>query len=111
VARDRTETSLAAIVETVLAGGAVPALVAFDGPVGPLGGGYGEFYERLGDRHGVPVVADALAEVLFDPALKSDAIHPNARGHDRLAEAVAEAVEPLVAERRRRGLPVGGEAR
>lgn len=99
-----TERDLAAIVEGVLAAGAVPMLVAVEAPLVPGGAAYGEVYRRLGERYGVPVVADALADILADPRLKSDPIHPNGAGYERLAREVAAAVEPLVAERRRRGL-------
>jgi lysophospholipase L1-like esterase len=49
----------------------------------------------------VPVVADALRKILLDPSLKADEIHPNDRGHARLAEAVAATIEPLVRRHRR----------
>jgi lysophospholipase L1-like esterase len=104
---ERTEADLRAIVEGVLAAGAVPMLVAVDNPVPLVGGRLGDLYDRLGERYGVPVVDDALTDILGDRSLKSDEIHPNAAGYARLAEAVAKAVRPLLAERRRRGLAGG----
>ena len=105
-----TEADLRAIVEGVLAAGAIPLLVEVRGPL--WGGAYGELFRRLGEDYGVPVVEDVLAQVLADPELKSDAIHPNAAGHARIAEALAEVVEPLLAARRRLGLaaPAGRAA-
>lgn len=44
-------------------------------------------YSELGHELDVPVLTDALAEILSDRALKSDAIHPNAEGYGQLAEA------------------------
>lgn len=59
------------------------------------------FYYRVAEDLGVPLEDEALAEIVTDPALKSDRVHPNAAGYRRLAEAVhallveAGAVEPL----------------
>ncbi|WP_025324516.1 arylesterase [Deferrisoma camini] len=48
-----------------------------------------DLYEDLGEEFGIPVEAEVLREVLTAPALKSDPIHPNARGYRRIAEALA----------------------
>ncbi|MCG6874255.1 MAG: GDSL-type esterase/lipase family protein [Betaproteobacteria bacterium] len=47
-------------------------------------------YTELADELDLPIERDALAEILTDNELKSDPIHPNARGYARLAERVAE---------------------
>lgn len=47
-------------------------------------------YEEAARAEGVPLEAGALAAILADAALKSDMIHPNARGYDQLARAVAD---------------------
>ncbi len=96
---EATEQALDGIVRGLLAARVVPVLVAVEGP---FGGRHGEMYARLGKRYRVPVIQDALRKILFDPSLKSDEVHPNDLGHARLAEAVAEEVEPLVREHRRR---------
>jgi lysophospholipase L1-like esterase len=46
-------------------------------------------YEQIGEALGVPVEEDALADILQNPRLKSDHVHPNAAGYRRLAEALA----------------------
>jgi lysophospholipase L1-like esterase len=76
----------------------VPVLVELDAP---FGGRYLEIYERLGDEYGIPVVEDAIGEILRDRELKSDSIHPNAEGQKVLAEAIAEEIEPLIEARRK----------
>jgi acyl-CoA thioesterase-1 len=97
IPRERTEAALAEIVERVLAAGAVPLLIELDGP---FLGGLGDVFEGLEDRYRVPVLEGALGDILFDPALKSDAIHPNGDGYQRLAEEVADRVRPWLRERR-----------
>jgi lysophospholipase L1-like esterase len=42
-----------------------------------------------------------LHDILLDPALKSDTIHPNAQGYEQLAAAVADEVKPLIKAHRR----------
>ena len=46
------------------------------------------FYAAVAQRNAVPLVADAIAEVLGKNALKSDYVHPNAAGYARIGEAV-----------------------
>jgi len=94
-----TEEALDGIVRQLLAARVLPVLVAVEGPFG--GGSHGEIYARLGKRYRVPVVRDVLRQILFDPSLKADEVHPNDLGHARLAEAVAATVEPLLRQHRR----------
>jgi len=47
-------------------------------------------YTSVAKELGLPIEEKALAEILTDNELKSDPIHPNARGYERLAERVAE---------------------
>lgn len=91
-----TEESLRAIVEGVLEAGALPLLIELDVP---LGGDYASIYGRLANEFDLPLIEDVLGEILRDPRLKSDPIHPNGAGQQRLAEAVAERVEVLIAAR------------
>lgn len=95
---EQAERNLRSILDRVIAARAVPVLVEMDAP---FGGRYLEIYERLGDDYDIPVVEDALGEILRDRSLKSDSIHPNAQGQRALAEAIAEEIEPLIEARRK----------
>lgn len=96
---EQTEKSLREILDRLVAARVVPVLVELDAP---FGGRYLEIYERLGAEYQVPVVEDTLGEILRDPSLKSDTIHPNAAGQKVLAEAIVEEIDPLIEARRKR---------
>ena len=95
---EQTEQTLRQILDRLIAARVVPVLVELDVP---FGGRYLEIYDRLGDEYQVPVVEEVLGEVLRDPSLKSDTIHPNTAGQKVLAEAIAEEIEPLIEARRK----------
>lgn len=48
------------------------------------------FYAGIAEEFGLPYEAAVIGEVLRDAALKSDPIHPNARGYRVIAERLAE---------------------
>lgn len=48
------------------------------------------FYEEIGRELAIPVEAEILPDVLGSRSLKSDLVHPNARGYEKIAEAVAD---------------------
>jgi len=86
--------NLEAMIETARARGARVALMAAPQPsaLGVLTGlAPAGLYAEIARRRKVPLVEKALPSVLSDEKLKQDAIHPNAAGHDALAErALAE---------------------
>jgi acyl-CoA thioesterase I len=47
------------------------------------------FYAEIAKEFSVPINDNALKKILTDNALKSDLIHPNAKGYRQLAEEVA----------------------
>jgi acyl-CoA thioesterase-1 len=93
---ETTENALAGIVERLLEAGVVPLLIEVRGPFGRR---YGKLFDRLEDRYGVPVIRDVLPKLLLDRRFKSDAIHLNAAGYERLANEVARRIEPLMRRR------------
>jgi acyl-CoA thioesterase-1 len=94
---ERTEAALRSILQRLLAANVVPMLVEVEVP---FAGRYAEIYEKLADEYNVPVVDDALGDILLDPSLKSDQIHPNAQGQVVLADAIADEIEPLIEARK-----------
>ncbi len=60
-------------------------------------------YSALAKEMNIPLVDDVLEEVLSDPGSKSDYIHPNAKGYDVLAQAIAQVLYDAGAVRKAQG--------
>jgi acyl-CoA thioesterase I len=93
--------NLEAIVNAVRAEGARPVLLAIPKPT-VAGAAFGTLsdaplYGELAARAKLPLVGDAVAEVLSRSEWRLDALHPNAQGHRELAARV-------IAKMRRLGL-------
>ncbi len=54
-----------------------------------------ELYEEVSDETGVPLLSGVLSDILNDPSLKSDQIHPNANGYQVLAEEIYKKLKEL----------------
>ncbi len=49
-----------------------------------------KFYAELAKEFGIPYEGEIVTSVLYSPDMRSDAIHPNAKGYRRMAEAIAD---------------------
>jgi len=67
-------------IAAVLIGVPRPALLA----------GAPEFYGELAKEFAIPYEGGIVKDVLYSADTKSDPIHPNARGYQRMAQAIAE---------------------
>ena len=95
VPQSETEQNLRTIVRKTQARGAMVVLLGFRFPT--LGPSYEDMYERVAEEEGCLLIPDLMDGILRDPALKSDAIHPNARGYRMMAERVADPLRKLIA--------------
>lgn len=50
-------------------------------------------YAEVAEEFGIPLEEETLSDVLADPALKSDRIHPNSAGYGVMTEALARLIE------------------
>ena len=50
------------------------------------------FYAEIADEAGIPYLGDVMPDIIRDPSLKSDSVHPNAAGYRKMAEAVYQAL-------------------
>ncbi len=97
------EANLRAIIAQVRASGARPLLAGMRMPknLGPdYGGAFDGLYPRLAQELTVPLLPFLLDGVALDPALnQADLVHPNAAGHQRIAERVTAWLKPLLLEK------------
>jgi lysophospholipase L1-like esterase len=82
---ETTEANLRAMVQLARARGVAVVLIGVPRPLG----GTAEYYARIAQALSIPLEANVVKDVLYDRSLKSDAIHPNAAGYRRMAEAIA----------------------
>jgi lysophospholipase L1-like esterase len=81
-----TEANLRAMIRLARDQGVAVVLIGVPRPMG----GTADFYARVAEDLSVPLEADAVKDVLYDRALKSDPIHPNAEGYRLMAQAIAK---------------------
>jgi lysophospholipase L1-like esterase len=87
----QTAENIRAMVRTARGKGAAVLLVAVPKPglfPSPPG-----FYEEIASDFAIPLEAAALKKILRDNELKSDLVHPNAKGYASLAQALAEVLK------------------
>lgn len=94
--RETTRRELSRISQLVLSYGATP--VFFSIPGKSLGGFVGKLsddplYEDLKNVPGVGVIPGVVTDILNDTSLKSDPVHPNAKGYLKMAQAAAQVVQ------------------
>ena len=97
--QSETVANLGEIITLVKAQGAKPVLLATPQPsvAGALFRNLSAagFYRKVAEAQQVPLIEDAIADVLSDPQLKGDPLHPNAAGHQLLAEKIYEALQSI----------------
>jgi len=52
-----------------------------------------ELYEEVADEENIPLLSGILADILEQPSLKSDQVHPNALGYKIMAEKIYEKLQ------------------
>jgi acyl-CoA thioesterase I len=92
---EQTFANLRRIVDRIQARGALVVLIGVEGyPL--VHGDYGKRYRELARETGCVYVPDILDDVLGDPALMYDQIHPNGAGYAKIARRIeSEAGEYL----------------
>jgi len=91
---DTTEANLRTIVQKIQGAGSMVVLLGFEFP--SLSANYDRMYRRVASDEGCLLIPKTLKGILTDPALKSDEIHPNAKGYAIMAERVTGPVAKLI---------------
>ena len=89
-----TEANLRTIIDKIHAAGAMVVVLAYKFP--SLQANYEKMYERVAHDEQCLLVPDLLDGIESNPQLKSDEIHPNARGYQLIAERVAGPLQKLL---------------
>lgn len=97
--QQETVSNLGKIIELIKLRGAKPVLLATPNP-SLMGAVFqhlsaADFYQQVADAQQVPLIKNAVADVLSDPQLKGDPLHPNAAGHVRLAANIFDELQSL----------------
>jgi acyl-CoA thioesterase-1 len=93
---EETLKSLETIVGRLTAEGILVVLAHV--AVGLGGDPYRAGFEAAATRHGAVLIPDILQGILTSPGLKVDSIHPNAKGHQLVAERVLRILRPVLQE-------------
>jgi acyl-CoA hydrolase len=99
IPQEETIANLEQMLALIKAHGARPVLLATPRP-SVAGAAFrslaaAEFYQDVADSHHVPLIRDAVAEVLSDPHMKGDPLHPNAAGHALLSEKLHDTLKSI----------------
>ncbi len=89
-----TETNLREIVRRIETAGAMVVVLGFRFP--SLTADYEKMYGAVARDNHCLFVANLLHGIETDPKLKSDEIHPNARGYELMAERIAGPCRKLI---------------
>ena len=97
--QSQTVANLDRMLALAKASGAVAVLIATPRPslTGVLFGHLtaAAFYRQVAASNDVPLIEGAIAEVLSDPLMRLDPLHPNAAGHALLAKKIFEELRAM----------------
>ena len=96
----QTFGNLATMIQRIEARGAMVVLASVQG--GLFGDVYRKEYQLLAKKYKTAFIPNILDGIISNPSLKSDMIHPNAAGYQKMAERILETVQPLLEENARR---------
>lgn len=92
--KEDTAQNLGRIIEQFQAKGAVVVLAGVRG--GIFSDAFAPEYERLSRTYQTAYVPNVLAGIIGDPRLRVDAIHPNAAGHQKMADRLEKVIRPFL---------------
>jgi acyl-CoA thioesterase-1 len=84
----QTQSNLRAIIKSIQSQGIAVMLVGVPKPA--LVTSAAPYYAQIAKEFNIPYEGKIVTDVLYQRDQKSDAIHPNAKGYRRMAEAIAD---------------------
>jgi len=99
IPQQQTIANLEQILTRIKAHGAKPVLLATPNP-SLMGAVFQhlsapDFYRKVAEEQQVPLIEGAIADVISDPKLKGDPLHPNAAGHVLLSEKIFKELKSI----------------
>ena len=94
ISKDKTYENLSLILDKLTHNGIAVVLVAVRG--GLLNDPYDEMYHVLAKTHRVALVPNVLSDILLNPDLTADQLHPNDKGYAIVADRIYKVLEPLI---------------
>ncbi len=91
---EETKKNLAEIADRLQAGGAIVAIV--DISSGMFLKQYRGAYKKIAREKGAIFIPSVLSKIITNPSMKSDFLHPNAKGYQLVAERIAHAITPYL---------------
>lgn len=99
IPQQETIANLGQILAMIRVHGAKPVLLATPKPSVPGAVLHNlaaaDFYRQVAEEQQVPLIDDAIAEVLSDPQMKGDPLHPNSAGHAQLSREIFDALKSI----------------
>lgn len=89
-----TERNLRSAIRAIHGAGAMIVLLGFRFP--SLSASYEKMYANVAGDERCLLIPDLLDGILANPSMKSDEIHPNARGYELMAERIAGPCRKLI---------------
>lgn len=89
-----TEQNLRTMIRKIQSAGAMVVLLGFKFP--SFNANYDKMYATVAKDEGCLLIGDLLHGIETDPSLKSDEIHPNAKGYDIMADRVSGPLKKLI---------------
>lgn len=99
VPQEETISNLGKMLAMIKAHGAKPVLLATPKPsiakavFQSLSAA--DFYRSVAGEHQVHLIENAIPEVLSDPQMKGDPLHPNSAGHAQLSQKIFDALKSI----------------
>ena len=92
--KEETYANLAAIISAIQEKGGIVLLVGVRG--GLFTDGFASEYKRLAKKYQAAHFPNILKGILGEPSLLEDTIHPNARGHAKMADRLEPVLRKLI---------------
>ncbi len=95
----KVKEDIRSILQQIRTSGAMPILIAapelsFMAAVAKIPSD-AELYEELAREESVPLIPDVFSDVLAEPELRADPIHPNASGYRKMADGIYTKLKKL----------------